>query len=510
MASIFDAPTVPPLRKLLNEVRDGRILIPDFQRPFVWKPAQRLFLLDSIARGLPIGSLLVWRTLEQTLPTYRKLGPLALPEPVENGPRTFLIDGHQRLTTLFVALTSGPDPLEEMNEGDDRWPIFIDLEADPNEVFFVLPTRRLGRRASLVPTTVLLNSRALYTHQRALWDEGADDLAERLERISNAFKDYPVPIVPLITEDLTVVTTTFGRINTSGTKMSSSHLVMALAYGSVSIRKVLTPVVERFAASGWPGLDHDLFLAYLKLRFGLDIYNASPTDLLGALVKELAKRNTDRDVALRELIEESAGWFERAIKVFKGAAVFGSAALPYKYQLILMADALRQLAVVEVSESIQQRALYWFWQTTLAEVFTGATGSTIGRHGDELVAYLRGGAPLSLDGESIRRVDVHKRWGSVRILARTLAYLSTHLEVMEPAARLVSAHGASVVQRWYSEDRDNEAEDEEVLGTSQGRMSSARLAICGCGDGPGLVSCRSTSALNSRQSSCGHGPTVGS
>ena len=67
------------IREVLDLVPRGQIRIPAFQRGFVWDPDMVAFLMDSIYKGYPFGSLLLWRTREQ-LAHERQLGPFRLPE----------------------------------------------------------------------------------------------------------------------------------------------------------------------------------------------------------------------------------------------------------------------------------------------------------------------------------------------------------------------------------------------------------------------------------------------
>ena len=60
--SYVSQPQVTDLVKLLSDVRAGHIQVPRFQRPFVWDDDRRLELMRSLRAGIPIGSLLVWRT----------------------------------------------------------------------------------------------------------------------------------------------------------------------------------------------------------------------------------------------------------------------------------------------------------------------------------------------------------------------------------------------------------------------------------------------------------------
>jgi uncharacterized protein with ParB-like and HNH nuclease domain len=80
------------LRKIVERTLDGEIRIPAFQRGFVWTPDGVAFLMDSIYRGYPIGSLLMWRTKE-ALAKERNLGPFELPEPKADWPIDYVLDG---------------------------------------------------------------------------------------------------------------------------------------------------------------------------------------------------------------------------------------------------------------------------------------------------------------------------------------------------------------------------------------------------------------------------------
>ena len=60
---LAERPTATTLtvRELIHKVQTGRVRVPRFQRPLRWRQAQVVDLLDSISRGYPIGSLLLWR-----------------------------------------------------------------------------------------------------------------------------------------------------------------------------------------------------------------------------------------------------------------------------------------------------------------------------------------------------------------------------------------------------------------------------------------------------------------
>ncbi|MBK9646172.1 MAG: DUF262 domain-containing protein, partial [Deltaproteobacteria bacterium] len=134
-ASFVSQPQVADIVQLLADVRLGHIQIPRFQRPFVWKDERRLDLLRSIYIGIPIGSLLVWRTSETQLACFRKVAGINIPEHHAGQVVSYLLDGHQRLNTLLSTFSPSPQPSangsQEVTEEDERPDqIFFDLEKD--------------------------------------------------------------------------------------------------------------------------------------------------------------------------------------------------------------------------------------------------------------------------------------------------------------------------------------------------------------------------------------------
>ena len=78
------------IREIVEQVGRGQIRIPAFQRGFVWEPERVAYLMDSIYKGYPFGSLLFWRTKEK-LKFDRDLGPFTLPSPKEDYPVDYVL-----------------------------------------------------------------------------------------------------------------------------------------------------------------------------------------------------------------------------------------------------------------------------------------------------------------------------------------------------------------------------------------------------------------------------------
>ena len=86
--------------RLRSKIIEGNIKIPPFQREFVWKQEQVIELLDSVIKDYPIGSILLWETKDD-LPSKRNIGGFDLPNPTEDYPINYVLDGQQRVTSIF-------------------------------------------------------------------------------------------------------------------------------------------------------------------------------------------------------------------------------------------------------------------------------------------------------------------------------------------------------------------------------------------------------------------------
>ena len=108
-------PSVDRIDELARRILSGDILLPKFQREFVWKKPRILALLDSIAKNYPIGSILLWRT-RQELKSERRIADLDVAQQQQEYPFNYLLDGQQRLSTICGALFwNGADPKSQWN-----------------------------------------------------------------------------------------------------------------------------------------------------------------------------------------------------------------------------------------------------------------------------------------------------------------------------------------------------------------------------------------------------------
>lgn len=85
---------------ILSDVKNGRVGLPDLQRPFVWQDNKVRELLDSMMKGYPIGYIMLWASPDD----YENTVHIGKNEKIYKRPNDLVIDGQQRLTALLAAM----------------------------------------------------------------------------------------------------------------------------------------------------------------------------------------------------------------------------------------------------------------------------------------------------------------------------------------------------------------------------------------------------------------------
>ena len=436
----------PSLRSLLEDVQRGHIRVPRFQRPFVWTDEQRLELLQSVRDNMPIGSLLVWRTIKFKLASFPRVGPHVIPRIAESAPSTgwqYLLDGHQRVSTLLGLLlppnvvTPASDLFdeEEEDEEDIDWDIQYDLLAQE----FVFARKRMTHvvKRPLLPLWTLFDGRLVNKHMRDMrkqgsqqnWtDENLETWEARADQLSYRFQQCRIPIVVMVTDDLTLAAKTFQRINSLGTPMDEAHLVAALTWSpEFDLRERLAELRAGFP-EGWRNLDDGIFLQVCKGLSQLDMTRAGQTEL----VKKLTEDTT--------LLERAGVGLTRAVALLsRTGGVVHQELLPYAFQLVFLAV---ELADTEQSRFSESAFMAWFWRTSWSEVF----GSSSYRQVRAEQENLRNALAVDLDVQWTRDQGIPARFDSrsARVRLFTLR-LTSRSDLLDEMGQLVDGRQLLVI-----------------------------------------------------------------
>lgn len=208
------------IREVLEQVSRGQIRIPAFQRGFVWEPERVAYLMDSIYKRYPFGSLLFWRTKE-VLRCDRKLGPFELPAPKVDYPVDYVLDGQQRVTSIFGVFQTEL----AMPEGEQWLPIYFDLSAEPtaqDSQFMALPPGGVDTKRHF-PLSVLFDTVAY----RKATEPFDDETVKKIDRMQEIFKETKIPVQTSNTEDKATVAIIFERVNRQGVELDTLQLLAA-------------------------------------------------------------------------------------------------------------------------------------------------------------------------------------------------------------------------------------------------------------------------------------------
>lgn len=367
-------PEVVFLSELLKELTDGRLRIPRFQRPFVWRRDQMTDLLDSVYNQYPIGSLLVWET-DESISTLDHLGPFRFAADSDRQVG-YLLDGHQRLSTLAGALVARdiqfigddePDPL--------RWELAWNMTngrfqhgvaADSPETLF--------------PLTALLDTLRFFSAVDRMKDALGErmvlvnDYVSAVSRVAQAFQHYRVPVIRIRQTDLSQAVEIFARLNSRGQPMSADQMVSALMFrqsdqgSGFDLASHIDGLIEQLGEQDFGSVDRTTVLRAILANLDEDIYNTDWTRLTKARKETLLPQ-------MREGVERTSRSIDLAVDFLKSLGVRTSRLLPYTMQLATLSAFFdRQPKPSSDQIGFLQR---WFWVSSFSGWFGGANPSRV-------------------------------------------------------------------------------------------------------------------------------------
>ena len=276
------------ISELLFSIRKQDLVLPEFQREYVWTREQAKQLMVSLSKEYPVGALLFWKTDQP--PELKNV--IFLPDRL--GTVQLILDGQQRLTTLYMLIEGEIPPYYTEN----------DILVDPRELYYNIEngdfqyyqaTKMRNNPVWLRVTDCFSNNEIdIFSIAKQLTDDdvSAFKLSQVFNKHLNILKnikniDMPVQIVPpyaTLTEAIDI----FDRVNSQGTKLSDADLALTHITGHWSqARREMKAKIEDLKSSHF----------YFDLTF-----------LSRALTGVVAKRGlfeTIHDKSKEELIQ---GW----------------------------------------------------------------------------------------------------------------------------------------------------------------------------------------------------------
>lgn len=399
---------------ILGLIEAQQFVIPEIQRPFVWKRAQVRDLIDSLYNGYPTGYIITWKNPD----VQTKSGTMA-------GGKHVLIDGQQRITAIMAAI-AGLEVLDEDFNNDRIKIAFNPLAEDPTKRFAVQDASHLKDKKWIPDIAEIFKTDF---RQRAFENEYAsnnenvdlDELSETLTKLKG-IANRQIGVIELDHMlDIDEVTEIFIRINSKGTALSQSDFVMSkmaadIAHGGNTLRKVVDYFCHLSVKPDfYPQMQKDVefgktdYASTIKwlAKDNEDIYNPDYNDMLRVAfmysfdrgkLSDLVSLLSGRDFETREfredIIEDSYERLSNGVKAFikeynfaqfilaiKGAGfksgklLNSKMTLDFAYMLYLKLCQDPTIPNDQVKHHVQK----WFVLSTLTSRYIGSPESVMSR-----------------------------------------------------------------------------------------------------------------------------------
>ena len=215
--------------KVMHGIELGTLKIPQFQRDFVWPRDKSAKLIDSILKGYPIGTFILWKTKEQ-LRFVKNIGGQELPPTPKGDYAEQVLDGQQRLTSLYAACKGLT--IKRDGKDDDFRGIFVDLDLDVNDdaeapIVAIAPQ---GEVASVEQDGRCVRIVDLLSGEFKLLERLSESRRDRLQHYQRRIQTYQFSIILIQDAPIDVATEIFTRINVSGQPLSVFEIMVAKTY----------------------------------------------------------------------------------------------------------------------------------------------------------------------------------------------------------------------------------------------------------------------------------------
>ncbi len=408
----------PSLKDVLDAIAKGETQLPDFQRGWVWDDFHIKSLIASLSLSYPIGAVMFLEAGGVPFKPRLFEGVTLQPEPK---PKTLVLDGQQRLTSMFLSLRSGQPVKTRTEKGLEIHRVyFLDMAKclDPNEdreeAVVSVPaslkvTSDFGRKVELdlsapehqyeqrmFPIALIFDPMG-FMHWKMGYasyhscDAESIFLMQFEQEIWLRFQQFKVPAIEL-TQDTPreAVCQVFEKVNTGGVTLTVFELMTAtFAANEFNLRedwdlrkKRLTKKHEVLKAIDGTGF---LTAVTLLSSFERHLTAKSPVSCKRADVLRLELSEFER---LEQSVELG---FKKAAELLAEEKIFDQRSLPYATQMIPLACICAHLGNRITQHGVKQMLLRWYWCGVFGELYGGANETRFAMDVPETVQWINGG-----------------------------------------------------------------------------------------------------------------------
>lgn len=333
--------------RLRNKILEGEIKIPPFQRAFVWKKEQVTELMDSIYNDYPIGSVLLWEVNEK-LPSLRNLAGYKLPDKTEEFPLSYILDGQQRITSIFGVFN------ELIQTEDEEQVLNFNIYCDLDSEKFVHFEDLIDTHNNLKMSTLFNVSRFFEAV-----NQFPNNIKEKAIKLQSIFQNYELPTVTIKKRNKGEVGTIFERINNTGTPLSALELMIAWTWSEeYDLKSIFKSIYDILESRDFGDIKEKLVLQC----FGAIINKTTITKEILELHPEDIRNKTN---LLIKSLEKALDYLQQEFNLISGDF------LPKPQILVPLTFLFSKIHRPNAQQS--QIIKQWFWRVAFSDRYTSST-----------------------------------------------------------------------------------------------------------------------------------------
>lgn len=334
--------------RIFSELENGNMRIPRFQRAYVWERAKIVSLLNSIYCQYPIGSFFLWDTDKNMEGLCRDMSEFGFLKTPEANKFSFILDGQQRITSLYVALKG------RKLGNTDYSTICFNLD----KKIFKIPN--LKTELNNVPVWKIFDDKEYAQLLAEYYSHGQPDYGKAVQDCHNILIEYPVSIIKSLNMQLDEVVTIFERINQGGKRLSLFDLVHASVWSEgFDLREKIEDFNDEPAIKIFGKIDEEVFTQSLALNINNDCTNRRQLSMTSSQCKDNWNETTE---CLR-----------LAIDYVKNLGVQRYEIIPYPNQLALLQHYFFVSNNKTVDAGVKYLINEWFWTSTFSQRYSSST-----------------------------------------------------------------------------------------------------------------------------------------
>lgn len=422
----FDS-TKTSLYDILKDINKGKIQLPDFQRGWVWDDDRIKGIIASVAKSFPIGAVMLLETGNETIRFKTK--PIeGAPEADGKVPEMLILDGQQRLTSLYQAIITNRvvttqnakkyqikrwyyiDMVKALDSGTDLEEAIFSINENKvitenigRDIVLDLSKEEFEYKNLMYPVSMVDEYDEWRTKFSEYWDYDRDKIKfwnEFEKRIIKGFTGYMLPVIVMKKiNPKEAVCQVFEKVNTGGVSLSVFELLTAsFASDDFDLKSDWSKIESDFKP--FKILDKTSNIDIIQAITIYATYQRRKAEELKGNSENLpavsAKRREMLNLSLsdyKKYRDQIVSGFIKASKILIENHIFNSRDIPYSTQLVPMAAILAKLGTGIDNIGNKNKLMRWFWCGVFGELYGSANETRYALDMVQVVDWIEANGP---------------------------------------------------------------------------------------------------------------------